>query len=178
MGADQDIIPTIGSTLSERRIVPFYKFNATWVAERISVDYYTRVIIPLGFILLVTYFSVYLPHARFDSPMGIQVTALLSAIALYLALPKVDTDQATLSDKVFMVTYAAVSTMIGLSILKDQLSSRNWRALRIFVAATQRVLFPIAVVAAMHTMISMQSDAGAPTLLSVVDKLIRSVAIQ
>jgi hypothetical protein len=147
VGADQDIIPTIGQSLSERRIVPFYKFNATWVAERLAFDYYTRVIIPLGFILLVTYFSVYLPHARFDSTMGIQVTALLSAIALYLALPKVETDQATLSDTIFMVTYAAVSLMIGLSILKDNLTTRSAKASAWIVSSLQKVLFPIAVVA-------------------------------
>ncbi|MEO0730009.1 MAG: ABC transporter substrate-binding protein, partial [Pseudomonadota bacterium] len=66
VGADQDIIPTLGETLSERRIVSFYKFNATWIAERIAIDYYTRVIIPLGFILMVTYFSAFLPQRRFD----------------------------------------------------------------------------------------------------------------
>ncbi|MEQ8823647.1 MAG: ABC transporter substrate-binding protein [Filomicrobium sp.] len=146
VGADQDIIPTIGQTLAERRIVPFYKFNATWVAERLAFDYYTRVIIPLGFILLVTYFSVFLPHTRFDSTMGIQVTALLSAIALYLALPKVDTDQATLSDTIFMFTYAAVSLMIGLSILKENLIGRTASVSATLVAVSQRVVFPIVVI--------------------------------
>ena len=149
VGSDQDIIPTIGQSVSERRIVPFYKFNATWVAERMAFDYYTRVIIPLGFILLVTYFSVFLPHARFDSTMGIQVTALLSSIALYLALPKVETDQATLSDTIFMVTYAAVSIMIGLSILKDNLSTHETAAGTMIVASVQRILFPVAVIAAL-----------------------------
>jgi len=146
VGSDQDIIPTIGSTLSERRIVPFYKFNATWVVKRIAVDYYLRVVVPLAFILLVTYFSVYLPHERFDSIMAIQVTALLSSIALYLALPKVDSDQATLSDKIFMMTYAAVSLMIGLSILKDNLWQRKRRVLGWLVALLQRIVFPIATV--------------------------------
>jgi hypothetical protein len=154
VGADQDIIPTIGQSVSERRIVPFYKFNATWVAERLAFDYYTRVIIPLGFILLVTYFSVFLPHARFDSTMGIQVTALLSSIALYLALPKVETDQATLSDTIFMVTYAAVSLMIGLSILKDNLTTRQAKVSAWAVAALQRILFPIAVIAALIVTLS------------------------
>ena len=106
-------------------------------------------IIPLGFILLVTYFSVYLPHARFDSTMGIQVTALLSAIALYLALPKVETDQATLSDTIFMVTYAAVSLMIGLSILKDNLTTRSAKASAWVISSLQKVWFPIVVVAAL-----------------------------
>lgn len=150
VGADQDIIPTIGASLSQRRIVPFYKFNATWVAERIAIDYTTRVVIPLAFILLVTYFSVFLPHQRFDSAMGIQVTALLSAIALYLAQPKLDTEQATLSDKIFMMTYAAVALMIGLSILKDNLTNRVHGGAAVpMVAGLQRVIFPAAVLVAM-----------------------------
>lgn len=172
VGADQDIIPTIGSSLSERRIVPFYKFNATWVAERISIDYYTRVVIPLGFILLVTYFSVYLPHSRFDSSMGVQVTALLSSIALYLALPKVDTDQATLSDKIFMITYAAVSMMIGLSILKDNLKGTGRTFLLPAVTIFQRVVFPMAVVIAMVGMIAYGKLPGSQLLLDTVSKFI------
>lgn len=171
VGADQDIIPTIGTSLSERRIVPFYKFNATWVAERISIDYYTRVVIPLGFILLVTYFSVFLPHTRFDSVMGIQVTALLSAIALYLALPKVDTDQATLSDKIFMVTYAAVSLMIGLSILKERLYG-TLRPMSVGgVTLVQKVLFPMAVVGAMAALITFGRVPGTEPVLDIISRL-------
>jgi hypothetical protein len=74
------------------------------------------------------------------------VTALLSSIALYLALPKVDSDQATLSDKIFMMTYAAVSLMIGLSILKDNLRQSKWRFLGWFVVLLQRIVFPVATV--------------------------------
>ena len=154
VGSDQDIIPTIGSSLSERRIVPFYKFNATWVVKRVAVDYYLRVVVPLCFILLVTYFSVFLPQSRFESTMGIQVTALLSSIALYLALPKVDTDQATLSDKIFMMTYAAVSLMIGLSILKDNIGRKEGSGLLWLVTSLQRVVFPVAVVVLITVMIS------------------------
>ncbi len=164
VGADQDIIPTIGTSLSERRIVPFYKFNATWVASRIAIDYYTRVIIPLGFILLVTYFSVFLPHQRFDSTMGIQVTALLSSIALYLALPKIDTDQATLSDKIFMMTYAAVALMIGLSILKDNLSNRVTGGVGVrVVSGLQKVVFPLLVVAVLVWTLAADRAGGGTT---------------
>ena len=74
---------------------------------------------PLGFILLVTYFLVLLPPARFGSTMVIQVTALLSSIALCLAPPKVDTEQSTLSDRMSTITYAAVALMSGLKILKE-----------------------------------------------------------
>ena len=174
VGADQDIIPTIGSSLSERRIVPFYKFNATWVAQRISIDYYTRVVIPLGFILLVTYFSVYLPRARFDSAMGVQVTALLSSIALYLALPKVDTDQATLSDKIFMITYAAVSMMIGLSILKDNIKDSPRAGLRMAVSLLQRVVFPLAVVLTMAGMIAYGHLPGGTLLYEVFAEMMEA----
>ncbi|MEL6372739.1 MAG: ABC transporter substrate-binding protein [Pseudomonadota bacterium] len=146
VGSDQDIIPTLDRSIVKKRIVPFYKFNSTWVVQRIAVDYYLRVVIPLGFILLITYFSVFLRASRFESTMGIQVTALLSAIALYLALPKVDTDQATLSDKIFMATYAAVALMIGLSILKDHRAVARWRSARWLVSLVQIVVFPVAVV--------------------------------
>ncbi len=143
VGSDQDIIPTIDKHVSEKRIVPFYKFNYSWVVRRIAVDYFQRVVVPLGFILLVTYFSIFLTHNRFESIMGIQVTALLSAIALYLALPKIDSDQATLSDKIFMITYAGVSFMIGLSILKDSRLVARLRGVRAGVSFVQIVVFPI-----------------------------------
>jgi Periplasmic binding protein len=161
VGSDQDIVPTLGTALGEKRIVPFYKFNATWVVKRHAVDYYLRVVVPLAFILLVTYFSVYLPHARFDSIMAIQVTALLSSIALYLALPKVDSDQATFSDKLFMLTYAGVSLMIGLSILKDNMRKTPHRPIIWSVVFLQLIAFPIAtVVFVMYLLPASKGEAG------------------
>ncbi len=142
VGSDQDIIPTLDSNASDRRIVPFYKFNYSWVVKRSANDYYLRVVVPLGFILLVTYFSVFLSHTRFESLMGIQVTALLSAIALYLALPKVNSDQATLSDKIFMITYALVSLMIGLAVFKDLKWVHGHAGLRKAVSFVQIFIFP------------------------------------
>jgi hypothetical protein len=159
VGSDQDIVPTIGASLSERRFVPFYKFNATWIVKRIAVDYYLRVVVPLAFILLITYFSVFLPHSRFESIMAIQVTALLSSIALYLALPKVDSDQATFSDKIFMMTYAAVSLMIGLAIVKDNL--RKVKPFVWSVSVLQWIVFPVATVAfIMYLLPSTKGDAA------------------
>jgi hypothetical protein len=47
------------------------------------------------------------------------VTALLSAVALYLALPKLDAgDGTTISDRVFLFAYCAVSLMIAVSVLR------------------------------------------------------------
>ncbi len=146
VGSEQDIISTISANGPEQQLVPIYKFNQTWVAQRISVDYYIRVIVPLSFILLVTYFSVFLPSRRFDSIVAIQVTALLSSIALYLALPKVDTDQATLSDKMFILTYAAVAMMIGLTILKDSNPISGRASMQWGIAAFQRFAFPLTMI--------------------------------
>jgi Periplasmic binding protein len=154
VGSDQDIIPTIDRHLGDKRLVPFYKFNYTWVVSRNATDYYLRVIVPLGFILLVTYFSIFLGHARFDSTVAIQVTALLSAIALYLALPKVDSDQATLSDKVFMITYAMVSFMIGLSVLKDWGYVGERTAVRRLVSFIQTVVYPVIAIGLMTSLVA------------------------
>ncbi len=154
VGSDQDIIPTLDNLVSTKRLVPFYKFNYTWVVTRNATDYYLRVVVPLGFILLVTYFSVFLGFQRFDSIIAIQVTALLSAIALYLALPKVDSDQATLSDKVFMITYALVSLMIGLSVLKDWGRVAKHTFVRRSVWLVQSVVYPAVAIGMMSYLIS------------------------
>ena len=55
---------------------------------------------------------------------------LLSAVALYLALPKLDSDTATLSDRIFVFIYMSVSLMIGLSIMRvnPRIASRKWIA--------------------------------------------------
>jgi len=161
VGSQQDIISTISTNSMGPQLVPIYKFNQTWVAQRISTDYYIRVIVPLGFILLVTYFSVFLPSQRFDSIIAIQVTALLSSIALYLALPKVDTDQATLSDKMFILTYAAVAMMIGLTILNDSLATSKRAVMRWGIATFQRCAFPLIMIAVAGYLIAATGvDAG------------------
>jgi hypothetical protein len=146
VGSDQDFIPTIDLSTGGQQVVSFYKFNQTWVVKREAVDFYLRVLMPLAFILLVTWFSVFLSRERFESMMGIQVTALLSAIALYLALPNIASNVPTLYDKVFMLTYAAVSAMIGLTVLNDRLLSPSYGVLRRSLTALQTVVFPLAVV--------------------------------
>jgi hypothetical protein len=85
---------------------------------RQTTDYFLRVVVPLVFILTVAYLSIFIPRAHFEAVVTIQVTALLSSVALYLALPKVDADTATLSDRIFLFIYMAVSLMIGISIVR------------------------------------------------------------
>jgi hypothetical protein len=118
VGYDEDFVLTTDAMSHEKSIVPFYKASFVWLMERQTTDYYLRVVIPLAFILLVAYLSVFIPRAHFEAIVTIQITALLSAVALYLALPQVDADTATLSDRIFLFIYMAVSIMIGISILR------------------------------------------------------------
>jgi len=143
VGTDQEIIPALDPVSDGKRFIPSYTFTYTWVIERNATDYRLRVIAPLAFILLVTFFSVLLAKARFDATVAIQVTALLSAIALYLSLPKVDSDEATLSDKIFLLTYAMVAFMIGLTVIRDMRYVDERAALRGFVRFLELIVFPL-----------------------------------
>lgn len=118
VGYDEDYIPVSDARTGQRSIVPFYKMNFSWVMKRETTDYYLRVVIPLIFILIVAYLSIFIPRDHFEAIVTIQVTALLSAVALYFSIPKVGSDVATVSDRIFLFYYMAVSLMIAISILR------------------------------------------------------------
>lgn len=139
---DEDFVPTIDAWTLQQSIVPFYKASYVWVMKRQTTDYYLRVVVPLGFILIVAYLSIFIPQSHFEAIVTIQVTALLSAVALYLALPKLDADSATLSDKIFIFTYMAVSLMIGLSILRVNSTVAQAPWLRTSLGVVHMMLIP------------------------------------
>ena len=114
----EDFVPMVDAFTHEPSIVPFYNARFVWQMERETTDYYIRVIVPLMFILIVAYLSIFIPKNHMEAIVTIQVTALLSAVALYLSLPQIDTDTATISDKIFMFDYMMVSLMIVISILR------------------------------------------------------------
>lgn len=118
VGYDEDFIRLIDAKTHEQSVVPYYKGSFVWMMKRQAIDYYLRVVVPLGFILAVAYLSIFIPRTHFEAVVTIQVTALLSAVALYLALPKLDSDTATFSDRIFLFTYLAVSVMIAISIAR------------------------------------------------------------
>ncbi|MGI9407904.1 MAG: ABC transporter substrate-binding protein [Hyphomicrobiaceae bacterium] len=160
VGSDQDIISVIGRTAGEKVIIPLDKFNYTWTMKRLATDYYLQVVVPLIVILAVTYLSIFIPAQRLESVVAIQVTALLSSIALYLAIPKVDFDQATTSDIVFVVSYTAISLMLGLSILRVNLATRhrnNWAGV---VKGIQLVALPIIVLGMSDFVLGQNSPGG------------------
>lgn len=118
VGYDQDFIPLIDAYTHEPSVVPFYKASYVWLMKRETTDYYLRVVVPLAFILVVAYLSIFIPITNFEAIVTIQVTALLSAVALYLSLPKLDSDTATVSDRIFVFNYLMVSLMIVISIMR------------------------------------------------------------
>jgi ABC-type branched-subunit amino acid transport system substrate-binding protein len=118
VGYGEDFVPVIDAYTHEPSIVPFYKSSFAWLMQREATDYFLRVAVPLGFILFVAYLSIFIPKSHFEAIVTIQVTALLSAVALYLSLQKFDTGSATLSDRAFVFAYMILSLMIGISILR------------------------------------------------------------
>ncbi len=102
----------------EPSVVPFYKNSFVWTAKRSATDFYMRVVIPLIFIAIVAYLAVFIPTTHFEAIVTIEVTALLSAVALYITIQRVDSDSATLSDKIFVFNYMIFSLMIAISILR------------------------------------------------------------
>ena len=148
VGYDEDFVPTIDAWTHRQSIVPFYKASFVWLMQRQTTDYYLRVVVPLAFILAVAYLSIFIPSVHFEAIVTIQVTALLSSVALYLALPKLDADSTTLSDKIFLFAYMAVSLMIGISILRVVRVVAHAPRLKKVVAFVHMILLP-ALVAAM-----------------------------
>jgi ABC-type branched-subunit amino acid transport system substrate-binding protein len=130
VGYDQDFVPVVDSFTHEPSIAPFYKASFVWKMRRETTDYFLRVVVPLAFILAVAYLAIFIPMSRFDSIVAIQVTALLSAVALYISLPKLDSDDATFSDRIFLFDYLMVSIMIAITILRINPAFEHRRWLR------------------------------------------------
>jgi len=118
VGYEEDFVPVVDAYTHAPSVVPFYKTSFGWEMQRQTTDYLLRVAVPLAFILFVAYLSIFIPRSHFEAIVTIQVTALLSAVALYLSLPKLDSDTATLSDRAFVFAYMILSIMICISILR------------------------------------------------------------
>ncbi|WP_290979865.1 ABC transporter substrate-binding protein [Hyphomicrobium sp.] len=115
---DEDFVRTVDAHTLEPSVVPFYKASFVWLMKRQTTDYFLRVVVPLAFILFIAYLSIFISTHHFEAIVTIQVTALLSAVALYLALPKLDANIETLSDRLFLFTYLVLSIIIAITIAR------------------------------------------------------------
>ncbi len=143
---DQDFVPVVDAKTLEPSIIPFYKGSFVWVMKRNATDFYLRVVVPLIFIMIVAYLAIFIPIVNFEAIVTIQVTALLSAVALYITTPKVDSDTATLSDRIFLFNYMVFSLMIGISILRVNRLVAKGLHLKRALAILHIVVIPIFVV--------------------------------
>ena len=128
VGYSADFIPVVDAFTHEPSVVPFYTASFTWKMKRETTDYFLRVVVPLAFILIVAYLSIFIPQSHLEAIVTIQITALLSAVALYLSLPKLESESATISDRIFVFDYMMVSFMIVISILRinQRIAKRKW----------------------------------------------------
>ena len=158
VAADEDFIPLIDAYTHEPSIVPFYKAAFVWMMKRQTTDYFLRVVVPLAFILAVAYLSIFIPIAHFEAVVTIQVTALLSAVALYLSLPKLESDTATVSDRLFVFNYMMVSLMIAISIARMNriVASHRWLGASLWTMHVVGVPLAVAAVAWIVYALSMQ----------------------
>ena len=166
VGTNELIIRSISGPSSEERVIPYYNFNYTWVMKRQVVDYILRVVVPLTFILIVAYVAIFIPRSEFEAIMGIQVTALLSAIALYLALNQPAADDATLSDIIFLMAYAAISAMIAISVLEVNTTIAQSEVMLHMIHVVQVYLVPVVALATIGIVIAAASyDLSVPEML-------------
>ena len=115
-----------------------------WRLAQLSVDLPAPVVnsvVPLALMVLVLWKVT-------GDPFAIQVTALLSAVALYISLPKVEADRATLSDRIFLFDYLMVSIMIAITILRINpfVETRRW--MRGTLGISHILIIPLVVAAA------------------------------
>jgi hypothetical protein len=146
VGYDEDFLPVIDAKSHARSVVPFYKGSFVWVMKREATDYFLTVVVPLAFLMIIAYLTIFIPLSHFEAIVTIQVTALLSAVALYLTISKVSSDAATVSDKIFLFDYMAISLMIGISILRINGAIRKAPRLDTALVAFHLVAIPILVV--------------------------------
>jgi len=147
VGYDQDFVRTVDAQTLEPSVFPFYKANFVWLMKRETTDYFLRVVVPLGFILIIAYLSIFISTHHFEAIVTIQVTALLSAVALYLALPKLDANTETLSDRMFLFTYLMLSVIIAITIARENKRIEPVRWLRRGLVFLHIVAVPAAVAA-------------------------------
>ncbi|MBS0238758.1 MAG: ABC transporter substrate-binding protein [Proteobacteria bacterium] len=147
VGYDQDFVRTVDAQTLEPSVFPFYKASFAWLMKRETTDYFLRVVVPLGFILIIAYLSICISTHHFEAIVTIQVTALLSAVALYLALPKLDANTETLSDRMFLFTYLMLSVIIAITIARENKRIEPVRWLRRGLVFLHIVAVPAAVAA-------------------------------
>ncbi len=144
VGYEEDDIIVVRDYGGDQQTMPYYRFNFSWVAKRVTKDYLMRVVVPLVLILMVAYLSVFLPTEKIDSIVAMKVTALLSTVALYFSIPKLETETATLSDQIFVFSELIIVVMVFISIIRVHATARRTPVLSRVLFALEVIVFPLA----------------------------------
>ncbi|MCF6200501.1 MAG: ABC transporter substrate-binding protein [Hyphomicrobiaceae bacterium] len=161
IGFDTSTVTLADNHMTNQEVVNFYNYKFTWIAKRLTFNYYLRVIIPLALIVLVAYASIFMPTARVESAVAIQVTALLSTIALYFSIPKFNSATATLSDRIFVFTEGMIVLMIVSSIIRVIVSHFKSKIPSRLVMAFQAITVPALCYLMVRYILITNHDAGA-----------------
>ncbi len=145
VGFNQDIISVENIFEDDQKHIPIYKFSFVYELKRARIDFNLKTLVPLLAILIITYLSAYIPAREFEALCAIQVTALLSAIALYFSTYKPEMQYATVSDTIFIFTYVMITSLIGTSILIYTMYRKS-NTVTNLARLYQQVLFPIIVI--------------------------------
>src|SRR5690606_6890681 len=144
VGYEQDIITVDNNFGGIQKNVPYYKFSYVFDLQRARIDFSLKTLVPLLAILTIAYFSAFIPPREFETLCAIQVTALLSCIALYFSTSKPELQYATTSDKIFIFCYVMITTLLGTSILKYVMYRKSFFLKRLALVY-QRLIFPLIV---------------------------------
>ena len=143
VGYEENDIIVVRDYGADQQTMPYYRFNFSWVAKRVTKDYFMRVVIPLVLILMVAYLSVFLPTEKIDSIVAMKVTALLSTVALYFSIPKLETETATLSDQIFVFSELIIVVMVFISIVRVHATLKKTPIIGGLLFAMEVVVFPV-----------------------------------
>ena len=115
---ESSTVPIVDTLAGRPTVAPYYEASFAWVMKRDAKDFFLRALVPLGFIVLTSYLSIFISREKFEAIVTIQVTGLLSSVALYLSVPQAAADSTTISDWIFMFSYTMISIMIAISICR------------------------------------------------------------
>lgn len=100
-----------------------YNISFGWIVKRQINDTLLKICVPLGILIMISYFPVVSSKESSDSMMGVLITSLLAAIALYFSIDKPVSDKMTLMDKVFVLSYVVIGLYLVGLILTIPLSA-------------------------------------------------------
>lgn len=118
VGNRPDITMLTDPQTGKRRFMKVYKFSYAFEIHRTGGDFIFKVVLPLSSVLFLAYMSSLLQDERCDAKLSVQVSALLTVIALYFTIQKPDANTATIADSLIIWSVVALTYLIALSIIR------------------------------------------------------------